>query len=100
LIGYAIMYLQPHPGLHTSSYLVVNSRGCAAQLISVRAMPQEHTLGPRWTTMTTDAAAYAQRPANTVGQVPGCPPHVLAAIYGAKPSAEEKAKMYETSLQR
>lgn len=51
--------------------------------------------------MTTEAAApLAQEPASTPSQVAGCPPHVLAAIYGAKPPAEQKQKTYEASLQR
>lgn len=46
------------------------------------------------------ATTAGQQPAVIVGQVPGCPPHVLAAIYGTKPTAEEKKKTYEASLQR
>jgi hypothetical protein len=42
----------------------------------------------------------AHQPTSVLGQVAGCPPHVLAAIYGAKPTAEQKRKVYEASLQR
>lgn len=52
------------------------------------------------TTSTATQPTTAQQVGAVVGQVPGCPPHVLAAIYGAKPTAEEKKKAYEASLQR
>ncbi len=47
--------------------------------------------------MTTGQAA---QPGMNVGLVPGCPANVLAAIYGTKPTPEEKKKAYDTSLQR
>ena len=62
---------------------------------------RHHQQLPLWASMTTGAAnPSAQQPASVLGQVAGCPPHVLAAIYGAKPTAEQKRKVYEASLQR
>lgn len=62
---------------------------------------RHHQQLPSWAVMTTETAnSLAQQPSSVLGQVAGCPPHVLAAIYGAKPTAEQKRKVYEASLQR